>query len=275
MLTLREQRETAQVSSLSQLGSAPPEQAGTSRSTLWRAIKAGRLSAAGAGGPRLAGRSIFAFALSRAVAGPFKDANAALQRGDYATAFALARPLADRGIAVAQFVLGVMYGGGHGVPQDDAEAANWLRRAADQGRPEARTLLGVMYAKGQGVSQDDAKAAKWFRAAADQDHAAAQSNLGLMYAQGRGVAQNDAEAAKWFRKAADKGLVEAHTILGLMYVKGQGVAQNYILAHMWFNLAGAQGDAEALANRDHLARMMTPAQIAEAQRLAQERTTTK
>ena len=60
-----------------------------------------------------------------------------------------------------------------------------------------------------------------------------------------------------------------------MYIKGQGVAQNYIRAHMWLNLAAAQGDAGALASRDHLARMMTPAQVAEAQRLAQERTTTK
>ncbi len=252
------------------------EQAGTSRSTLWRAIKAGRLSGAGAGGPRLAGRSILTFALSRAaVARPLEDANAALQRGDYAAAFSLARPLADRGIAVAQLVLGVMYGGGHGVPKNDAEAANWLHKAADQGRPEAQTILGVMYVKGQGVPQNDAKAAKWFRKAADQDHAAAQSNLGLMHARGQGVAQNGAEAAKWFRKAADNGLVEAQTILGLMYVKGQGVAQNYILAHMWFNLPAAQGDAGALVNRDHLARMMTPAQIAEAQRLAQDRTTMK
>jgi len=262
------------LSSLGQLHSAPSDEAGTSTSTLWRAIKAGRLSAAGASGPRLAGRSIFSFALSgSAVAGPLEDANAALQRENYATALALARPLADHGLAAAQLVLGVMYGGGHGVPQDYAEAANWHRCAADQGRPEAQTILGVMYAKGQGVSQSDAKAAKWFRKAADQDHAAAQSNLGLMYAQGRGVAQNDAEAAKWFRRAADKGLVEAQTILGLMYVKGQGVAQNYVLAHMWFNLAAAQGGAGALANRDLLARMMTPAQIAEAHRLAHERTT--
>ena len=57
----------------------------------------------------------------------------------YATAYALARPLADEGLAVAQLVLGVMYGGGHGVPQNHAEAANWLRRAADQGSPEAQT----------------------------------------------------------------------------------------------------------------------------------------
>jgi uncharacterized protein len=127
-----------------------------------------------------------------------------------------------------------------------------------------------MYAKGEGVAQNDAKAAEWFRKAADQGHAAAQSNLGLLCARGQGVAQNDAEAAKWFHRAADQGLAEAQTILGAIYVKRQGAAQNYVLAHMWFNLAAAQGDAGALANRDQLARMMTPAQIAEAQHLAQE-----
>jgi uncharacterized protein len=259
------------VSPLSQLHSAPSEPAGASKSRLGRTIKAHRPAAAGAGGPRRAGRSIFAFGLCGA-ARPLAEANAALQRGDYETAYALARPLADRGLAVAQLVLGVMHGGGHGVPQNDAEAASWLQRAADQGCAEAQTILGVMYAKGQGVTQNDAKAAKWFRRAADQDQAAAQSNLGLLYAQGRGVARNDAEAAKWFHKAADQGLVEAQTILGLMYVKGQGVTQNYLLAHMWLNLAAAQGEAGALADRDCLARMMTPAQIAEAQRLAQERT---
>jgi TPR repeat protein len=247
------------VSSPSQLDSVPPDEAGTGKPTLWRAIKARRLSAT----------------LTRpAFARPLSDANAALRRGDYETAYTLIRPLADRGLAVAELVLGVMHGGGHGAPQSDAEAASWLQRAANQGCAEAQTILGVMYAKGQGVNQDDAKAAKWFLKAAEQGHAAAQSNLGLFYAQGRGVSQSDAEAAKWFHKAADQGLVEAQTILGLMYVKGQGVAQSYLLAHMWLNLAAAQGEAEALADRDQLARMMTPAQIAEAQRLAQERTAT-
>ncbi len=264
------------MSSLGEVRSAPSEEAVSGRSALWRAIKVGRLSAAGAAGPRLAGRSILARALSRiTAAAPLGRANAALQHGDYATALALARPLADRGLPVAQLVVGVMYGGGHGVAQNDAEAANWLHRAADQGCPEAQTILGAMYARGQGLSQNDAKAVKWFRMAAERDHAAAQSNLGLMYAQGRGVTQNDAEAAKWLRKAADQGLVEAQTLLGLIYVKGQGVTQDYILAHMWLNRAAAQGDAGALADRDQLARMMTPAQIAEAQRRAQERTSTK
>ena len=261
------------MSSLSEPHSAPSDEAATGASRFWRAIKRGGLSAAGAGGPRRATRSILTFALSRpAFAGPLTDANAALRRGDFETALALVQPLADQGLAVAELVLGVMHGGGHGVPQNDAEAASWLQRAADQGCAEAQTILGVMYAKGRGVTQSDVKAGQWFRKAADQDHAAAQSNLGLLYAEGRGVAHNDAEAAKWFRKAADQGLIEAQTILGLMYVKGQGLAQSYLLAHMWLNLAAAQGDAGALADRDQLARMMTPAQIAEAQRLAQERT---
>lgn len=39
---------------------------------------------------------------------------------------------------------------------------------------------------------------------------------------------------------------------------------------MWFNLAGAQGDKDAVSNRDYAATLMTPDQIAEAQRLARE-----
>ena len=233
------------MSSASEVCSVPLDQGGANKSKIWRAFKAPR-------------------------AGRAKRLLAALQREDFATARELARPLADRGHVFAQLILGAILAGGHGAPQNCVEAAEWRRKAAEQGSPEAQTLLGVMYAKGEGVARNDALAVKWFREAAERDFAAAQSNLGLMHARGRGVAQSDAEAAKWFRRAADRGFVEAQAILGAMYVKGEGLAQNYALAHMWFNLAAAKGDAGALANRDQLARMMTPAQIAEAQRLAQE-----
>jgi hypothetical protein len=39
---------------------------------------------------------------------------------------------------------------------------------------------------------------------------------------------------------------------------------------MWFDLAAARGDSYAKKSRDKLAEKMTPAQIAEAQRLARE-----
>jgi hypothetical protein len=55
-----------------------------------------------------------------------------------------------------------------------------------------------------------------------------------------------------------------------MYGTGRGVTQDYVQAHMWFNLAAAQGRPNAENGRDRIARLMTPAQIAEAQKLARE-----
>ena len=86
------------------------------------------------------------------------------------------------------------------------------------------------------------------------------------------------KAAHYFRIAAEKNDVwstVAQYNLGVMYDKGQGVPQDYVQAHMWFNLAASRlppgtDRATAVKNRDILAEKMTPAQIAEAQRLARE-----
>ena len=158
---------------------------------------------------------------------------------------------------------------------DYATALREFRPLAEQGIADAQNTLGVMYYKGQGVPEDDAKAAKWYRKAATQGNAGAQYNLGVMYDNGLGVPQDFAEAAKWLRKAAMQGYAFAQGDLGFMYEKGRGVPQDYVQAHMWYNLAASRllpGTKRDLAvkNRDLLAAKMTPAQIAEAQRLARE-----
>ena len=53
---------------------------------------------------------------------------------------------ANQGAAYAQYNLGVMYDNGMGVPENDAEAVKWYRKAADQGYAEAQSNLGIMYA---------------------------------------------------------------------------------------------------------------------------------
>ena len=62
-----------------------------------------------------------------------------------------------------------------------------------------------MYADGAGVPQDNAEAVKWYRKAADQGHVDAQCNLGKAYYVGLGVLESATEAMKWFRKAAEQG----------------------------------------------------------------------
>ncbi len=99
--------------------------------------------------------------------------------------------------------------------------------------------------------------------------------LGFMYANGQGVFRDYAEAAKWYRLAAEQDGAAAQAKLGFMYGKGRGVTQDYVQAHMWLNLAAARmppGEERdtAVENRDFAEKRMTPAQMAEAQRLARE-----
>jgi TPR repeat protein len=76
-------------------------------------------------------------------AGTFEDAVDAHDRGDYAKALRLIRPLANNGDARAQFNLGLMYVTGQGVQQDNAAAALWFREAAEQGYALAQSNLGT------------------------------------------------------------------------------------------------------------------------------------
>ena len=42
----------------------------------------------------------------------------------------------------AQAVLGVMYDNGEGVPEDDAQAVSWYRKAAQQGHAGLNSIWG-------------------------------------------------------------------------------------------------------------------------------------
>ena len=84
--------------------------------------------------------------LSVSVAADFYDGVAAYKAGDYKTAFNEFKPLAEQGVADAQFNLGVMYKNGRGVLQDDKEAVKWYTKAAEQGDAGAQLNLGLMHA---------------------------------------------------------------------------------------------------------------------------------
>jgi uncharacterized protein len=131
-------------------------------------------------------------------------------------------------------------------------------------------MLGDMYAKGKGARQEYAVAMSWFRKAADQGNALAQFELGRMHFKGQGVLQDFAAAASWFRKAADQGNAPSQLALGIACLDGVGVRQDYVSAHMWLNLSAAAGIVDAAKYREEATAKMTPAQIAEAQKLARE-----
>jgi uncharacterized protein len=178
------------------------------------------------------------------------------------------RRLADQGEPYAQYDMGVIYNDGIGGVASDSEALKWFRKAADQGYDYGQNRMGLIHAGGQnGVTQDYGEGLVWFGKAAQQGLAEAQYNLGVLYQEGHGVPQNFAEALKWYRMAANQGYDRAQLSLGFMYANGIGVKKDSVQAYMWFNLAAAS-NATYAPNRDQTAKLLTPDQLAKAQKLA-------
>lgn len=102
----------------------------------------------------------------------------------------------------------------------------------------------------------------------------AQFRVGWWYISGQnGEATDLAEALKWFRMAAEEGHAGAQFALGTAYKLGAEGAPDYVLAYKWLCLSAARTSEDChaptrAANLNTLAAEMTPAQIAEAQRLA-------
>lgn len=133
---------------------------------------------------------------------------------------------------------------------------------AEQGNAEAQYSLGFMYWFGHGVLHDDAEAAKWYKRASLQGMAKASLNLGIMYSGTEGV--------HWHKLAVKQGSKVSSGFLGRAYLgNGTGVLQDYVSAHMWFNIGAANGDQLSKIQRDGLAKLMSQADVSEAQRRAE------
>jgi len=196
-------------------------------------------------------------------------------RADPATAAGWYELSAKQGLAVAQFRLGMLYYDGSGVAEDPAKAAEWFGRAAVKGHGEAQLWIAFLYHHGAGVEKNVTAAAGWYKKAADQGMATAQFNLGTFYQTGTGVPQDTAKAATLYLTASNQGFADAQVALGRMFADGIGVRQDLVRAHKWLNLAASTlepGKArdQIIGQREVVAKHLTPAQLAEAQRQARE-----
>ncbi len=120
--------------------------------------------------PRTAHATAFESGLDAYHAGEFQDA---LRHFKIAAARGYVR-------VGAQHNLGVMYDNGVGVPEDDATAVRWFRRAAEKGYLKSQSNLGLMYANGEGVPRDDVTAYLWFDVAARRGNQVAVRNRDVL-----------------------------------------------------------------------------------------------
>jgi TPR repeat protein len=144
--------------------------------------------------PAAASASVPAAALDAGVA--------AYQAGDFLAARTYLRPLADRGSAIAETMLGVMAARGEGGKADPAVAAGWWLRAANRGYAPAQLALAKALAKGQGVAADPGQAWLWARLAASAGNGVSDEARALAASLATGfdaaqLAALEAERAAW------------------------------------------------------------------------------
>jgi hypothetical protein len=210
-----------------------------------------------------------------------RDASATVSGGSPPTlrlglSFALAT------VVVLALVVGVAYSGplaqqAQADRQQDtftADELKALQQKAEKGDAAAQSSQGSGDDSGRGVPQDRAQAAAWYRKAAEQGDAKAQFNLGLMYRYGPGYSPNLDRWVDAFDPAPGYARPTAQRSPAARYSPGSGIPKDYIEAHKWMSLAAARAtgdDQKRFADaRDSLAKVMTPVQIAKAQKRAAE-----
>jgi hypothetical protein len=77
--------------------------------------------------------------------------------------FAQLQELAKHGDSAAENAIGLLYAQGdkQGIPQDEIQAAHWFTKAAEDGSVPAQYKLGLLYWGGHGVPRDANKAYFW------------------------------------------------------------------------------------------------------------------
>ena len=85
---------------------------------------------------------------------------------------------------------------------------------ARQGHVGAQLRLAALHAAGRGVPQDDDQAAHWLRKAAEQSSPAAQCCLASMLLEGRAEPRTGEDATELLARAAQAGWAEAQFLLG-------------------------------------------------------------
>lgn len=140
-----------------------------------------------------------------------------------------------------------------GASRSEPDSSRYIARMwmplALRGHARAQYVIGRMYLAGRGAPHHLGRALQWFSKSAEQDYADAQLSLGLMYLRGQGTPKNEHRAAYWLRRAAEQGLVRAQCYVSRLYSLGIGVPRSYVYGYMWAMLAATGGRRSLTAVR--------------------------
>lgn len=191
---------------------------------------------------------------------------------------------AERGEALAEFLLGYYYGNGKcqglGLHRDPKMAKYWLKKAGDQGHSpalywagiyqymsfnrkdmleslelfqrsadlgniDAQLFLAQLYQFGNLVERDPERALRLCDMGAQLGNPQAMFRLGELMLDSGSRIHNLEEGLKWLQRAAKKQYVAAYAALGRAYMEDhRGGKRDLVTAYAWLRLAQESGADE-------------------------------
>jgi alginate biosynthesis protein AlgK len=154
--------------------------------------------------------------------------------------------------------------------QGDSETLlGYLDKGRDAALPRAELLLGRLYYEGKLLPQQPKKAEEHLRKAAPSEPSA-NYYLGQLYLRGYLGEVYPQQALDHLLSAARAGQLSADFALAQMFSQGRGVKPNPVNAYVFSQLALPRNTPQTHELAHAIAQRLTPAQLAEAQRLLQE-----
>jgi TPR repeat protein len=112
---------------------------------------------------------------------------------------------------------------------------------------------------------------RWLVLAANQGHAGAQALLGQLYLGGVDLPFDAVSGTSWLEAAAAQNQPEALMALAESAASGLGFfTKDPVRAYVLFDLAAAVGRSDADGAREHVAKALSPKQLARARQLAED-----
>nr|AFI78569.1 hypothetical protein ws633F6_0011 [uncultured bacterium ws633F6] len=127
-------------------------------------------------------------------------AQAAFTRSNYMKAHNIWLPLAESGIAEAQYSLGFVYQSGWGPERDLLQAVAWYTSAAEQNEARAQFNLGILLLNGEdNVEKDTETGILWLTRSADAGNTRAKEFLIDAYKNGKYGIEKSADKAEYWK----------------------------------------------------------------------------
>jgi TPR repeat protein len=178
----------------------------------------------------------------------------------------------DQGHTEAMFHLSTLLSATQFARADPSAAFAAAHRSALAGFAPAFARVGSLVLRGTGVARDPERAVEWFRQGVARGDLQSMAYLGWAQATGTGTGRDGASGERQLNTAAGAGNLWAMATLAELYREGLALSRDYQRAYTWATIALARGHTgqSLRAARDELEKLLTPEQVASAQRAARE-----